>query len=71
MDADILEDEVHEITQSKDDIVEHDLIFVDTSHDVHHHIALGLVEHNPVVVEDDVRGLFSCLIQEPLFKGLL
>ena len=58
----ILEQQMQRIAQRKNHIVEHDLILVHAAHDVHHDVALALVQHDPVVVEVVVGGLLGRLL---------
>lgn len=59
------------VSYREDDVVEHDLILVHAADDVHHDVGLGLIQHDPVVVQDDVGGLLGRLLQETLLEGFL
>lgn len=59
------------VSQRKDGVVEQDLVLVDTAHNVHHDVRLHLVQHDSVVVKDDVAGLLGRLLKEALLESLL
>jgi len=59
------------VPQGQDHIVEHNLILVHAAYDVHHDVALALVQHDPVVVEDDVGGLLGRLLDQAFLECFL
>ncbi len=67
----VLEEQMQRIPQRKNDIVEHNLILVHPTHNIHHDIAFGLVKHDPVVVQDYVCGLLGGLLEEALLECFL
>ena len=69
--SNVLEQQVQTISQCKDDIIQHNLILVHAAHNIHHDVAFGFIEHNPVVVEDDVCCLFRGFLKEAFLEGFL
>jgi hypothetical protein len=59
------------ISQSQNHIVEHNLILVYAADHIHHDIALALIQHDPVVVENDIRGLLCCLLHQAFLECFL
>jgi hypothetical protein len=62
---------VERVPQGEDGVVQKNLVLVDATDDVHHDVRLHLVQHDPVVVEDDIASLLGRLLNEALLKGLL
>lgn len=66
-----LEEKVQRVPQGKNGVVEQDLVLIDTANDVDHHVGLHLIQHDPVVVEDNVAGLLRGLVNQTLLECLL
>lgn len=49
-----LEEDVQAVAERQHHAVQHDLVLIRGSDNVEHDVALGLVDHNPVVVEDHI-----------------
>lgn len=54
--------QVQRVAQSEDDVVQEHLVLRDVADDVHHHVRLHLIQHNSVVVEDDIARLYSATV---------
>jgi len=67
----LLEEQVKGVSQSQNGVVQKNLVLVDTANNVHHDIRLHLVQHNSVVVENNVAGLLGGLLNETLLESLL
>jgi hypothetical protein len=59
------------VTQSQHGVIQQDLVLVGSANDVQHDVRLHLVQHDAVVVEDDVARLLGRLVDEALFESLL
>lgn len=59
------------VTQGQHGVIQQDLVLVGGANDVQHDVGLHLVQHDAVVVEDDVARLLGRLVDEALFKRLL
>lgn len=49
-----LEEDVQAIAEREHNAVQHNLVLVGGTNDVEHDVALGLVDYNPVVVENHI-----------------
>lgn len=49
-----LEEDIQAIAEREHHAVQHNLVLVGGTNDVEHDVALGLVDYNPVVVEDHI-----------------
>jgi hypothetical protein len=67
----ILEQQMQRISQRQNDIIKHDLILVHAADHIHHDIALALVQHDPIVIENDIRGLLCGLLDEAFLECFL
>ena len=68
---DVLEQQMQRVPQREDNIIQHNLILIHAPHNIHHDIALAFIQHDPVVVEDDIGGLLGRLLEEAFLKCLL
>ena len=59
------------IPHRQNNIIQHNLILIHAAHDIHHDIALALVQHDPVIVEDDICGLLGRFLEEAFLEGFL
>jgi hypothetical protein len=66
-----LQEDVQTVPQREHNVVQHDLILVCGPNDVKHHVALGLVDNNPVVIEDHIVGRLGRLLEETLLECFL
>lgn len=67
----ILEQQMQRIPQRKYNIIQHDLVLIHASHNIHHNIALALIKHDPVVVEDYIGGLLCGLLEQAFLERFL
>lgn len=68
---DLLEQQMQRVPHRQNNIVQHDLVLVHAADDVHHDVALALVQHDAVVIQDDVPRLLGRLLEQALLEGLL
>jgi hypothetical protein len=52
----LLQEDVQAVPQREHDVIQHDLVLVCGTNDVKHHVTLGLVDDDPVVIEDHIVG---------------
>lgn len=67
----LLEQQMQRVADGENSIVKQNLVLVGCANNVNHDIGLELVEHNAVIVEDNITSLLARLINETLLKGLL
>jgi hypothetical protein len=59
------------VPQRKHNIIQHNLVLIHAPDNIHHDVALALVQHDPVVVEDYVGSLLCGLFEEAFFERFL
>lgn len=57
----ILEQQMQGIPKRKNNVVKQNLVLVNAANDIHHDVRLHLIQHDPVVIEDDIAGLLRRL----------
>jgi hypothetical protein len=67
----ILKQQMQTIPQRKHNIIKHNLILLHAAHDIHHDIALALIQHDPVIVEYDIGCLLCGFLEEPFLECFL
>lgn len=54
--------QVQRVAQGENDVVQQNLVLRDVADNVHHHVRFHLVQHNSIVVEDDVARLYVATV---------